>query len=129
MATLRGGDVRQFVYNGREYGVAVDSEWTYHPGRNGRAENETSILPNGELSTSQRLRPVGISSGTLSVRPGGGDAEALQTDAKSGEAYPCTITLVDGTVYAGQLVLNGELAPTSNGQVEFSALGATFERI
>jgi len=111
MSTLRGGDIRQFVYNGREYGVAVDSEWTYHPGRNGRAENETSILPNGELSTSQRLRPVGISSGTLSIKPGDGR------------------TLVDGTVYAGQLVLNGELAPNSNGQVEFVALGATFERI
>jgi hypothetical protein len=36
---------------------------------------------------------------------------------------------VDGTVYAGQLVLNGELAPNSNGQIEFVALGATFERI
>lgn len=129
MATLRGGDVRQFVYNGREYGVAVDSEWTYHPGRNGRAENETAILPNGELSTTQRLRPVGISSGTLSIKHGGGDAEALQSAAKTGNANPCTMTLVDGTVYAGQLVLNGELAPNSNGQIEFVALGATFERI
>jgi len=129
MSTLRGGDIRQFVYGGREYGVAVDSEWTYHPGRNGRAENETSILPNGELSTSQRLRPVGISSGTLSIKPGDGSAEALQTDSKAGNANPCTMTLVDGTVYAGQLVLNGELAPNSTGQVEFVALGATFERI
>lgn len=129
MSTLRGGDVRQFVYGGREYGVAVDSEWTYHPGRNGRAENETGILPNGELSTTQRLRPVGISSGTLSVKPGDGAPEQLQEDAKSGEAKPCTMTLVDGTVYAGQLVLNGELAPNSNGQVEISVLGSTFERI
>jgi hypothetical protein len=129
MSTIRGGDVRQFTYGGREYGVAVNSEWTYHPGRNGRAENETTILPNGEIASTQRLRPVGISSGTLSIKLGGGDAEQLQEDAKSGEAKPTTMTLADGTVYAGQLVLNGELAPSSNGQIEFVALGATFERI
>ena len=130
MDTLRGGDIRQFVYNGREYGVAIDSEWTYHPGRNGRVENETGMLPNGELSTTQRLRPVGISSGTLSARPKSNDAEALQADAKTGVAYPCTMTLVDGTVYAGQLVLNGDLAPNSGtAQIEFSAFGANFESI
>lgn len=129
MSTLRGGDIRQFTYDGREHPAAVDSEWTYHPGRNGRAENETGILPDGQLTTTQRLRPVGISSGTVSIKHGDGSSEAFQQAAKSGEAKPCTMTLVDGTTYAGDLVLNGELAPNSNGQIEFSALGSTFERI
>jgi len=74
------------------------------------------------------LRPVGITSGTLSIRATNGDVENIH-DANDGAEHACVMELADGTNYAGNLVLNGELIPNSNGQIEFIAIGATFEAI
>lgn len=129
MSTVRGGDVKRFVFGGREFAAAVDSEWEYVPGRAGRAENEVQLLPNGEITTTQRLRPVGITSATLSVKPGAGDVEFLHAAAKAAEVQPFVMELANGQSYAGSGVPNGEMIPNSMGQLESSFLGANFEAI
>lgn len=129
MSTIRGGDVKRFVFAGREYAAAVDSEWEYVPGRAGRAENEVQILPNGEMTTTQRLRPVGVTSATLSVKAGTGDVEFLHNKAKEATVEPFIMELANGQSYAGSGVPNGEMIPNSMGQLECAFLGANFEAI
>lgn len=129
MSTVRGGDVKRFMYAGREFAAAVDSEWSYVPGRAGRAENEVQILPNGEMTTTQRLRPVGITSATLSVKPGTGDVEFFHAKAKEAREEPVVMELANGQAYAGSAVPNGEFIPNSMGQLEVAFLGANFEAI
>lgn len=126
--TVRGGDIRRFMFNGVEYSPAMDAEFSYVPGKNGRQEIETTLLGNGEVASTSRIRPVGITSGTLSIRPSNGDVENLHRD-NDGEEHPCVMELADGTTYSGSLVLNGEMIPDSMGQIEFVAIGRKFESI
>lgn len=124
--TIRGGDIRRLSIDGREYSPAQDSEFSYVPGQAGRQEHETVVLGDGTLASTARRRPVGVTSGTVLLKDG--DLEALH-NSNDGESHPVVMELATGTSYAGELVLNGELTADSTGQLEFSALGAAFERI
>ncbi|KKL99367.1 hypothetical protein LCGC14_1815100, partial [marine sediment metagenome] len=85
---------------------------------------------NGGMHTIQRLKLGGFDSLPLSVDSSRGDVEFLQGKADAGEPGPCSMTLINGEAYAGNLALQGEIDPnTGDGQVEITALGSKFELI
>jgi len=128
-STVRGGDIRQFTIDGREYTPQQDAEFSYRVGAQGRKTNETTIAGNGEVYSTQTTQPVGITSATIVPNSSKSDVEAIQELANGGESVSVTMTLASGVAYGGQLVVNGEIDPSSNGSLEFSLLGASFGQI
>ena len=127
MATVRGGDIRQMMVNGREFDVAPESNVTY---RLGGFSNESAPTGNGNMHTTQRRKLGGFESLPLSVDPSREDIEFLQDIADSGEPVPMFMTLADNTTYGGSLAIQGSVDPNSgDGQVEISALGPVFEQL
>ncbi len=127
MATVRGGDIIQVMLFGREFDVAADSNVTYR--LSGR-QNESTPTGNGGMHTTQRQKLGGFDSLPISVDPSRGDVEFLQEKANAGEPGPCSMTLINGITYSGNLTIQGEIDPnTGDGQVEISALGPKFEKI
>jgi hypothetical protein len=127
MAAVRGGDIRQFILDGRELDPAAESEWNVMLG--GR-ENETAISGNGSLHVTQKRVPSKVTGCAISCDNERGDHEFLHDLKEAGEPVPCTLSLADGTTYSGSLVVSGEVAGnTGNGQVTFELAGARLEKI
>ncbi len=127
MASVRAGDILQCVIYDREFDVKQGTNVNYR--LNGRI-NETTLNGNGSNHTMQTLKPGGFDSLTLSLDPSKKDLEYLQAANDEGEPGNCSITLISGITYAGQLTLQGEIDGSSgDGQVDISALGAVFEQI
>lgn len=125
--TVRGGDIRQVMINGREFDVAPESNVTY---RLAGFTNETAPTGNGSAHTTQRRKLGGFESLPLSVDPTREDIEFLQSIGDAGEAVPMFMTLANNITYGGSLTIQGAIDPNSgDGQVEISALGSTFEQL
>ncbi len=125
--TGRGGDIIQLMLFGREFDVAADSNVTY---RLAGRSNESTPTGNGGMHTVQRRKIGGFDSLPISVDPSRQDVEFLQGKADLGEPGPCSMTLINGIAYAGNLALQGEIDPnTGEGQLEITALGSKFEQI
>ncbi len=124
---VRGGDITQCMLYGREFDVKGDSNVTYR--LSGRA-NETNPNGNGSEHTTQKIKLGGFDSLPLSIDPSKKDLEFLQSKADEGEPGPCSMTLINGKCYSGNLTIQGELdASSGDGQVEVSVLGSKFEQI
>jgi len=127
MATVRAGDILQIMLYDREFDPKQGSNVNYRT--SGRV-NESTLNGNGGLHTMQTLKPGGFDSMTLSLDPSKKDLEYLQEKNDEGETGNCSMTLINGITYAGQLTLQGELdANTGDGQVDIAALGPVFEQI
>lgn len=125
--TVRGGDITQLVIHNRIFEVKKDANVTFR--LSGRT-NETEPTGSGGIHTKQSVKLGGFDSCPVSIDWENQDLEYIQDCADDGEAGNCSMTLINGITYAGQLVLQGELdASSSDGQVEVTALGATFEQI
>ncbi len=115
------------MIGGREFDPVNESNVVY---RLSGKSNVTTPTGNGGTHTVQRLKLGGFDALPLSVDPSRGDIEYLQTLANNGEPVACSMTLINGTVYAGKLTIQEAIdANTGDGQVEITALGAKFEQI
>ena len=124
---VRGGDILQVMIGGREFDPVNESNVVY---RLSGKSNVTTPTGNGGTHTVQRLKLGGFDALPLSVDPSRGDVEYLQTLANNGEPVACSMTMINGTVYAGKLTIQEAIdANTGDGQVEITALGAKFEQI
>ncbi len=127
MATVRSGDIIQLTAAGREFDPAPDSNVTY---RTSGWMNENTSTGNGGLHTKRTRKLGGFDSLPLSLDSEKKDLEYLQGLADAGVPVPWSMTLASGYIYAGDLVVEGELdANTGDGQVEVTALGPKFEQI
>ncbi len=127
MATVRAGDILQIVLYDREFDPKQGSSVNYRT--SGRL-NETTLNGNGGIHTMQTLKPGGFDSLTISLDPSKKDLEYLQAKNDEGEPGNCSMTLIGGITYGGQLVIQGELdANSGDGQVDIAALGPVFEQI
>jgi hypothetical protein len=127
MATVRAGDILQILIYDREFDPKIGASVNYHKsGRN----NESRPTGNGGLETTQTIMLGGFDSLPISLDPSKKDLEYLQNAADSGEPGNCAMTLINGTTYGGQLVIQGELnANSGDGQIDITALGPVFEQI
>lgn len=124
---VRGGDLSQVMIGGREFDPVAESNVVY---RLSGKVNTTTPTGNGSVHTVQKRKLGGFDSLPLSVDPSRGDLEYLQTLANNGEPVPCSMTHINGTVYAGNLTIQEAVdANTGDGQVEITALGEKFEQI
>jgi len=127
MATVRGGDIRQLMIDGREYDPVAEANVTY---RVSGFSNETAPTGNGSAHTTQNRKLGGFDSLPLSLDPTRGDLEALQASADKGEPVPMAFIHPSGVTYSGRLTIQGAIdANTGDGQVEITALGAKFEQV
>jgi len=126
MATLRGGDITQFNYAGRDFDIKTDSNITY---RLSGITIENEPTGNGGRHATGRKKLAGIDSVPISNNVENKDYEFLQEKA-DGESYPITMSLIDGTTYSGNMAIEGDLdANTGDGQIEVSFMGETLEQI
>ncbi len=127
MATVRAGDIRQIVIYDREFDPKIGASVNFHLSG---VNNESRPTGNGGLETTQTIMLGGFDSLTISLDPSKKDLEYLQNAANLGEPGNCSMTLIDGTTYGGQLVLQGEMnANSGDGQIDIAALGPVFEQI
>ena len=113
------GSLESCTVDGRRFSVAADSDADIDVGG---YTNE--FQPNGDGTGRDVMTRKGwkVSGVTLSINHNRGDQQFLQQKANSLVPYPCTFTLVDGTVYAGVGKVNGDLASksmTGTADVEF----------
>lgn len=129
--TVRGGDIRQFKWNGREYDVAPDSDVTLFitSGGIGLMVEQT---PNGN-GTPHGIgkRYLGGFDGlTISNDSDRGDFESLVALQSGMVAKACSMTLVNGVTYVGDLLPEGLIqASTQSGQVTVAGRGKRFEKL
>ena len=125
--TIRGGDIIQLVLFGRIFEVKKDANVT---SRLAGYTNETEPTGSGGIHTKQSVKLGGFDSIPVSLDPDRDDLEFLQEQADTGEPGNCSMTIVNGVTYAGQLVIQGEVdAASGDGQAEITALGAQFEKV
>lgn len=125
--TVRAGDIKQIIIHDREFDPKEGSSTTF---RTAGYKNESSSTGNGGISTKQNRKLGGFDSVGISLDNSKGDLEYLQEKADSGEAGNSSITLADGSTYAGDLVIQGEIdASSDGGSTEITALGVKFEKV
>jgi len=127
MAKVRGGDILQLIINNRTFEVKADSNVTY---RKAGRTNESEPTGSGGMHTTQRLKLGGFDSCPISLDATKQDLEFIQDFADEGEPGNCSMTLINGITYSGDLTIEGEIdASSGDGQVEITALGPVFEQI
>ncbi len=125
--SVRGGDVAQVMLFDREFDPAEGSAVTLILSGYTSASTPTG---NGKVHTKKTRKLGGFDGLAISCDIDKGDFEYLQEKSSSGETGNCSITLVTGDTYQGDLALEGDLNySTDSGQVEVSARGAKFEKI
>ena len=124
---VRAGAVRQFILNGREMDPGPDSNWNISlPGFN----PEVSSTGNGQAHVKGTRKLGGISGGVLSLDPARQDLEFLQSIASGMAQAKVQVTLIDGTVYAGDGYLVGEFQhATGDGTVDFDFMAPNFAQL
>ena len=106
MAIIRGGDIRQFTLDGREFDVAADANVNVDLG--GRM-NETEMNGNQTVHGTQKAKVAGITDVPVSIDSTRQDQEFLQERQTAGALIDVQMTLASNIVYGGKLVLTGEL--------------------
>lgn len=129
--TVRGGDIRQFKWNGREYDIAPDSDVTFFITSGGIGISvEQTPNGNGTPHGIGKRYLGGFDGLTISCDWDRGDFEALVALQAGMVAKPCSMTLIGGTTYVGDLLPEGTLEGSSGqGQVTVAGRGKRFERL
>lgn len=127
MATVRGGEIRQFKIKGREYDVAPEASLELTPSG---FDHEHKPAGNGVMVATSKRVLAAIDGVELSIDNGRGDLEALVDFKDSGEPGAINLTLADGTTWAGSLAIEGELKYSSGeGKASFALRGPRLEQI
>ena len=127
MGAVRAGDIRSFNIDGREFDPAPESNYTITLGG---FQNEAAQTGNGRLHITQRRELAGIGDAAVSIDSERGDHEFISVRKNEGRVMPVTMTKTDGTTYAGELAIVGEIEEnTGEGQLTMELRGTRFEQI
>lgn len=127
MTTIRGGDIRQFKINGKEFDVPTGAELSIIPPG---FTNSYSSTGNGNVTGTQARTPAKISGVQVSIDNSNDDYGFLCNIRDKGEFIPVTITLADATAWNGTLGIQGDLSySSSSGVASFELAGSKLERI
>jgi len=125
---VRGGDIRQFTYAGREFEVkGGDANVNIDLGG---FTNEAIPAGNGQVSFAQRRKIASITDLPILIDDARQDLEYLQGKQNEGSENPVTMTLASGETYSGSLAITGELKKaTGDGTASLELMGSKLEQI
>lgn len=124
---IAGGDIRQLTIGGRAVTVAPESSIKLSIG--GKT-NEAKIAGDSTLVVTQKARLAGFADCTIVNDPESQTLEYLQGLADDATETSVVMTLSNGTIYGGKLVVLGELeADTGEGSIPLEMRGSKFEQI
>lgn len=127
MKVIRGGDIRQFKLNGKEFDVPSGTAISVTPQG---LTNTYSASGNGNVSGTQVRIPAKLSGVQVSIDNSNDDYNFLCDIRDKGEFVPVTITLADGTAWNGTLGIQGDLTYASDtGIAAFEMAGSKLEQI
>lgn len=127
MATIRGGDIRQFKIKGREFEPAPEASFELMPSG---YDNAYTATGNGKAVGVQRRVLGGIDGIEVSIDNGRGDLEYLTELKNAGELVPVNLTLADGSAWTGSMGIEGEFRfNTGEGRASFALRGPKLEQI
>lgn len=123
---MKGGDVRQFVFGGREFDVAGEADFEIDlPG----GVNEFKAAGNGKMYGTQKRKLGGIDGIEVVIDNSRGDQEFLAEKQADGNAETTTITLADGSAWVGALAIEGDLKYNSaSGTAKMALRGMKWEQ-
>ncbi len=126
MGKLRSGDIKQFMFAGRELDIKGGAAINYWlPGY----IIENGVTGNGKRDPKGTRRLGGIDNVPVSISNSKEDLEFLNSK-NDGEDYPLNITMIDDTTYGGSMAIEGEItADTGEGKCDVSFRGDSFEKI
>ena len=123
---IRGGDITQFVYDGREFDIDSEANITY---RLSGKTVENKMNGNGKKYTLVKVKFGGLDSVVIILDQSKKDLEFLQ-DHSDGEDYPLQITMASGAIYSGDSAIEGDIdATTGDGNAEIGFASEQFEQI
>ena len=123
---IRGGDITQFVYAGREFDIEGDAAISY---RLAGKIIENKVNGNGKKYGLAKAKLAGLDSVPITLNQLKQDLEFLQ-EKSDGEDYPLQITMASGATYAGDCAIEGDLDGNSGeGKAEVSFMSENFEQI
>jgi|GEM_PF-5930896 len=127
MRVIRGGDIRQFKLNGKEFDVPSDAEMTIIPHG---FQNEYSPNGNGTISGIQKRTLAELNGLQVSIDNSTGDYTFLTKTRDLGELVPVIITLADTTTWTGTLGIQGNISyNTATGVAGFDMRGSRLEQL
>jgi len=127
MATVRGGDIRQFKINGREFEPSPEAAFEI---MEGGFDNEYKAAGNGVMVGTQKRVLGGIDGAEVSIDSSRGDLEYLQDIKNAGEPVSVVLGTADGQTWRGSLGIEGELKlNTGTGAAGLTMRGPKMERI
>lgn len=102
---MRGGDIREFKYAGRQFDVSPDADVTLILG----GVNLASVAAgNGNPITTGKRRLAGLDGLILNLDSANKDLEFLVNKQSTGNQYPYSITEMSGITYGGEGAIEGE---------------------
>jgi len=122
----KGGDIRQYVYGGREFSVATECDFEITP--SGFA-NEFKPGGNGAMHAVQKRQLASIEGIEVHLDSARGDLEYLQAKRDSGDAYPLNFTKADGSAWAGSMGVEEVKENTAKGTATIVHRGERLEQI
>jgi len=124
---IAGGDIRQLTIGGRQLRVPPETDIKLSIG--GKV-NDIKLCGDGTPYVKQTNRTAGISDCTVLNDNDNQTLEYLQGLSDDATETAVVLALVDGTVYGGQLIVDGELdLSTGEGTIGLSMHGSKFEQI
>jgi hypothetical protein len=125
--TVKGGDIRQFTLEGRNYDVKSESEVEINLGG---FENEAITSGNGNVGATQKRVPASMTGLAIIADDENGDFQALKDLSDSGKTVPMSLTQANGIVYSGSVFITGPVVKkTSDGSIDLSVSGSKIEKI
>lgn len=126
MATVRGGDIRQFKLNGKEYDIPTGASLEFTlPGFN----NAFEAAGNGKMYGTQTRILAQVTGIEVVCNNANNDNEDLQALRDAGEEVPLNVTLADGSAWVGTVGIFDYTYKTDNGRASFSLAGSTLEQV
>jgi hypothetical protein len=125
---IKGGDILQFSYAGREFIPSPDADVTFM--LSGKDLTNT-LGGNGKLITIAKRRAAGIDGMVVVLDDANKDLEFLVNIQTTAVPKPITLTLASGITYAGSGVIEGEGLgkSTATGIATISLRGERLEQI
>src|ERR1700733_11815216 len=93
-----GGSILAVSIAGNDFAVAADADAKL---RLGGVKNTARKFGNGTTAFTQETESWSLSDIELAIDASRGQIQFLQSVANQGDPFPCTITLIDETVYSG----------------------------
>jgi len=126
--SIKGGDIRQFTYAGREFDVSADADVTLFLSG---LDLTNTAAGNGNPVTLGKRRLAGLDGLAIVLDDARKDLEFLVNLQTAGVAKPYSITLVSGVTYAGTGLPDGDGfgKSSANGVGTLALRGKTLEQI